>query len=259
VTKILQVLLITLLSLSFGRCLGETDSSANFGIDQALEKYAKAESTTDRSEREKLFNEALKTFLVEATAQPSGKLFYNIGNTYAYLGEYGFAIAFYRKAEGLMPRDPALHQNLQKVIDLAGVSGYQIESPVADMIGLRSFSPLEQHLLLLGLAVFSLVLFSLNVWLPSIGFKWVSRVSIACTLLLIISLASYHFFMPPRAVIVKAAGLRITQMSVNEARFILHPGEMVEVLDMGNKGGLVRVRTATSVTGYLPQEVICIV
>ena len=248
--KLLRFLFVGLL-FSFGNCFCNN-------LEQAVEIYAKAEASADHVERQTLFNEALKTFLLEAEAHPSGKLFHDIGNIYAYLGDYGCAIAFYRKAEQLIPRDPILHQNLEKVIDFAGVNGYQIEYPFIDSICLRQLSPLERELLLLGMAAFSLVLFSLNLWIPTTGFKWFSRFAIACTLLLILVIALYHFFMPPRAVVVKAAGLRITQVSPSAAKFALHPGEMVEVLGMEETQGLVRVRTATSVTGYLPKEVICI-
>jgi tetratricopeptide (TPR) repeat protein len=253
VSKILQFVAIACFSLLLGVRLGAAD------LEQAMDQYTQAEAATDKLKQQTLFNEAMKTFLEEAKTHPSGKLFYNIGNIYAYLGDYGSAIAFYRKAEKDIPRDPALKMNLNKVLELAGVAGYQIQYPVLDTLALRQFSPMERELLLLGLATFSLVLFSLNVWFSSGAFKWLSGVAIAVTLLLIIVLVSYHLFLPPRAVVVKATPLYITQLSSTAARFTLRPGEMVEVIDKGAQKGLIHIKTATSVTGYVPEEVICVI
>ena len=226
-------------------------------LDEAMEKYAKAEASRDRAEREKLFNESLKLLLSESQTLSSGKLFYNIGNIYAYLGEYGSAIAFYRLAENLMPRDQSLRINLQKVVDLAEVKGFQIEYPVIDAICLRKLSFTERELLLLASAAFALVFFSLNLWFPFVGFKWFSRLALGSTLLIISFLMCYYYFVPPRAVVLKATGLRLTEKSQNAPLFTLHPGEMVEILDMQDQNDLVRIRTATSIRGYLPREVLC--
>lgn len=247
-----RFLFVCLLFGFSGICMGAS-------LEEAFDKYSKAENSSDHATREALFNEALKTFLTEAATHPSGAIFYDIGNIYAYLGDYGLALAFYRKAECLIPRDRALQLRINKVVDLANVDGYQITYPVADAIGFRWLSPGERSLLLLGLATFSFVLFSLNLWFPFVGFKWVSRLSIGCTLLLLLLLGAYYFFIPPRAVVIQAQGLKLTPMSSTESGFVLHPGEMVELLDTPDKKGLIHVRTATSLMGYLPGEAICVV
>lgn len=228
-------------------------------LDDAMEKYIQAEQATVRVEKESLLNEALKVFLSYANEDPSGNLLYNIGSLYAQLGDYGMAIAFFRKAEKLIPRDTALQVNMARVIDLAHVNGYQIEYPVIDAICFKWCSPLERKLFLVGGAAFAFLFFSLNLWLPMTGFRWLSRFAMGCTLLLSLLFLSHHYLLPPRAVVVKTSALRVAEADANGAKLILHPGEMVEILYFGGKNDPVRVRTATALSGYLPRDVLFVV
>ena len=136
-------------------------------LEDAMDAYSRAEQSTVRTEKEELYNKALTIFLGHAKVEPSGKLLYNIGTTYMQLGDYGSAIAFFRRAEVLMPRDTALELNLERAISLADVRGYQIEYPVTGAIFFRWCSPFERELLFLGGVALSFILFSLNLWLPS--------------------------------------------------------------------------------------------
>ncbi len=49
----------------------------------------------------------------------SGALYYNLGNAYFRAGEYGRAIAAYRKAKPYRPRDPYLDANLRQALAVA--------------------------------------------------------------------------------------------------------------------------------------------
>ncbi len=63
-------------------------------------------------EAESLYEDALLRFLQIAEGIQNGKLYYNIGNIYFYLGDIGRAILNYRKAALLMPGDLNLKENL---------------------------------------------------------------------------------------------------------------------------------------------------
>ena len=49
----------------------------------------------------------------------NGAVYYNLGNAYFRAGEYGRAIAAYRKAKPYRPRDPYLEANLRQALSVA--------------------------------------------------------------------------------------------------------------------------------------------
>src|SRR5580658_6844003 len=57
----------------------------------------------------------------------NGAVYYNLGNAYYRAGEYGRAIAAYRKAKPYRPRDPYLEANLRQALSVA--PGRLPESP----------------------------------------------------------------------------------------------------------------------------------
>ncbi len=65
----------------------------------------------------------------------NGAVYYNLGNAYFRAGEYGRAIAAYRKAKPYRPRDPNLEANLRQALSVA--PGHLPEPP----------SPLWTHVL----------------------------------------------------------------------------------------------------------------
>ena len=54
-----------------------------------------------------------------ADGYQSGAVYYNLGNAYFRAGEYGKAIAAYRKAKPNRPRDPYLEANLRQALAVA--------------------------------------------------------------------------------------------------------------------------------------------
>lgn len=55
----------------------------------------------------------------------SGRLYYNIGNSFFKIGKVGYAILFYEKAKRLIPRDGDLKSNLAHAKSLVGYSAFQ--------------------------------------------------------------------------------------------------------------------------------------
>src|SRR5580698_7769574 len=90
----------------------------------------------ERGERERAFVRALEIFDAAKSADEyresaqvlesiladgfrSGAVYYNLGNAYYRAGQYGRAIAAYRKARPYRPRDPYLEANLRHVLSVA--------------------------------------------------------------------------------------------------------------------------------------------
>jgi hypothetical protein len=225
-------------------------------LQSAMKAYDEAQKNPQ--DREKLLNEALKTYLTYETKNASPELLANVGDIYFYLGDFGMAIAYYRRAEYLLPRDPTIQKNLSLALHSANVTGLQIERPLADAAGLLFLSPYEKQLFLLGALSLTFILFSLNLWLPSFGFKRIFQLVSVLTSLLFIAVFWYSVFLPPRAVVVKACPLKMTSQvsSQNDVVTSVRPGEMVEIVTIDPSHVWVQVRTVTQSVGYISWDAI---
>jgi tetratricopeptide (TPR) repeat protein len=227
----------------------------------ATEKYLAGEQSTSPEEREKLFNEALAIYLASSKDHPSGMLLNNIGGVYFYLGEYGTAISYFRRAALLMPRNTVIQKNLRTAVVRADVALLQQERPLADALGFRWCSPLERAAFALGAIAITFIFFTLDLWLPSFGFLWLWRVAATLTLALLFAYVWYALFIPQQAVVIQAVPLRASSETVftEAALTTVRPGEVVEVLGTDASHHWVRVRTALATTGYLPGQDLCFV
>src|SRR5262245_43975886 len=80
---------------------------------RALEVFDSAKAAGDYRESAALLESLL------ADGFQNGAVYYNLGNAYFRAGEYGRAIAAYRKAKPYRPRDPYLEANLRQALSLA--------------------------------------------------------------------------------------------------------------------------------------------
>jgi tetratricopeptide (TPR) repeat protein len=80
---------------------------------RALEVFDAAKTPVDYRESANL----LESLLVDGYR--NGAVYYNLGNAYFRAGEYGRAIAAYRKAKPYRPRDPYLEANLRQALAVA--------------------------------------------------------------------------------------------------------------------------------------------
>src|SRR5262245_17723504 len=79
----------------------------------ALEVFDSAKAPPEYRESAALLESLL------ADGFQNGAVYYNLGNAYFRAGEYGRAIAAYRKAKAYRPRDPYLEANLRQALLLA--------------------------------------------------------------------------------------------------------------------------------------------
>jgi tetratricopeptide (TPR) repeat protein len=85
--------------------------------------------------KDKEYAEAANKFLtIHEKGINSGKLFYNIGNTYFKNGENGRAILWYERALKLIPNDPDLNYNYRYVNGLLKDQIPDISSPVLKIL-----------------------------------------------------------------------------------------------------------------------------
>jgi tetratricopeptide (TPR) repeat protein len=80
---------------------------------RALEVFDTAKTPQDYGESAALLESLL------ADGFRNGAVYYNLGNAYFRAGEYGRAIAAYRKAKAYRPRDPYLEANLRQALAVA--------------------------------------------------------------------------------------------------------------------------------------------
>jgi hypothetical protein len=228
-------------------------------IEVAVQEQNAASSALSQKERQHLLNSALATYLEYAKDSPSGMLLNNIGSVYFSLGEFGTAIAYYRQALALLPRDVSIQQNLQIAATQAGVEHLQQDRAMTDLFGLRWCSPAERSIFIMGAIAFSFVFLSLHLWFPFVGFLWIGRIAATGTALLLSSLIWYTLFVPQQAIIVHATPLRTSlEAAPGEPSLpAIRAGEVVEVLESDALSDTTRVQTASEAIGYIPRGDIC--
>jgi tetratricopeptide (TPR) repeat protein len=80
---------------------------------RALEVFDAAKTADDYRQAATILESLL------ADGYQNGAVYYNLGNSYFRAGEYGRAIAAYRKAKPYRPRDPYLEANLRQALAIA--------------------------------------------------------------------------------------------------------------------------------------------
>lgn len=90
--------------------------------------FARALELLERAKTPDEFRKAAAEFeLMLENGYKNGGVYYNTGNAYCRAGDFGKAIAAYRKAKLFRPRDPFLEENLRQTLSLA--PGRLPESP----------------------------------------------------------------------------------------------------------------------------------
>ncbi len=162
----------------------------------ANEKYLQA--TKDiaaknlQEAEQKLKGAALQYEAIVGGGFKNGQIYYNLGNAYYRLGEFGKAILNYRKAERLIPRNADLHANLKLVKDLTEDKESSHGIPVAARrIFFWVFLLNQSELTIIAVSLYG-VLMALLFVLISFRYAWLKRIITgfsACLFVVVISLA----------------------------------------------------------------------
>lgn len=234
----------------FGATLYETDE-----LFRAEDAYHRAEAASDLNEKKELFNQSLKEYLNLSKTFPSGPLYYNIGNCYYQLQEYGLANLFYAKALREIPRDREAKQNF---IQAQIRSGHAEAKPLPYYIYAIPLSKKEWW----QLTSFFIFTFGLSFlvfyWTGSLLWKKIRRVNFIFLVLLLTAISYIYLFFPLEAMMVvpttlrKGAGEQYASVS-NE---IILPGTRVQFLSISGQGTWSKVKTEEDQIGFVPSETL---
>jgi hypothetical protein len=229
------------------------------------ESYRKGESATTISERKTAFNEALDNFLkLEADYNPrfgTGKLDFNIANTYFQLGEYPLSILHYKRAEQLMPRSEVVKRNLVQAEKKGGVNAEENRRMLDVLLGKTFLSLPERIELFFVLAVLTLAFVSGWLWTKNSGlYKGAIFFLIPATVVLL-NLIATHYFSPVDAVLMHAVELR--RDAGNEFAKIgdapIPGGTTLEVIGTTPNRRWLKVVAPGGDLGYVPSEAVKLV
>lgn len=231
-------------------------------IKEAQEAYLEGETAESSTEKEQAFNRALKLYLQLEGEPGNGKLFYNIGNTYFQLGEYGWAILYYSRALNLMPRNnKAFFQRI--LAQTKQGLPLSVEEPILDKLFFwhRLFSFQERLWLSMVAFMVTFAVLSGFIWTRLYLFKALSITSVVVTFLLFGSVLTSQYLSPVRAVMVGSYGL----YHGPGERFALSTqtpmiaGVEVIVEEISDDGEWFKIETKEGLVGYVPVDTIRII
>ena len=231
-------------------------------LNEAYASYMQGANADTVPEQEAAFNRALKLYAQLEQEPGNGKLFYNMANIYYELGEYGWAIYYYRQAQQLLPRNDQIRQQLTRTLIKQGLMP-PMEKPVAQNVLYWQYKMSQSERILLFVALFSLTLFlaSLLVWIRREPVKILFGLVASCSALVLGSILYAQYFAPFEAIVVGAYG--IYHAPSEESAIVsgepLIPGTSIEVRAMIDDGSWLRISTPSGQTGYLPSEAARIV
>lgn len=238
-------------------------STVDKDLSLAEANYKKAETATTLSMREDGFNQSLQIYKkLEKDYSPTlgnGKLYFNIANTYFQLGQYPLAIAYYLRAQNLMPGNEKVELNLKITQNKLGIQSIKKTSIFDKIFFFHNFPmPLKLQTLFV-LSTLTFLLGSCFFWYPFHGLKTITFIATVALLLLLLSLFYTYYLAPSVGVILKANELYQdagTQYSKVLSTPLL-PGTEVNVIDVTGKW--LKIKTADGVVGYIPYDSIQII
>jgi len=111
-SRFIPVLIVTVLLSPSESSAAETGARERTFL-RALEVFDAAKTPQDYGESAALLESLL------ADGFRNGAVYYNLGNAYFRAGQYGRAIAAFRKSKAYRPRDPYLEANLRQALSVA--------------------------------------------------------------------------------------------------------------------------------------------
>ncbi len=203
-----------------------------------MESYQKGVAATSSRERAAAINKVLAGLLVQEESVRSGELDYNIGNCFFLLREYPMAIAYYKKAQRLLPRNRQLTENLGQAEQALGLLPGEGRGLPVTAGEFRS------------MAVAGVILTTL-LWLARrrMGSLFVSVV--------VLFLVAAGMQGPTSsATVLSEASLRIGAGKGYASTTRLRPGTSLEVVEKGPEW--TQVKTSSGVAGFLPSSALLV-
>ncbi len=169
---------------------------------------------------------------IEGNAIQSEALFYNIGNCYYQLQQWGYARAYYEKALKIDPTDTEALINLNLTLKQIESDAFQEVNPFANPVNV--FTQHQWLFLLTGcVALFTLCFLAFR-WFSKPRWKnvWLTLLLLFC-LFSIFSLVGYfsYYFDEPEAIMVEDVNAHKNPIETSEALTILYTGQKVVVVE----------------------------
>lgn len=226
----------------------------------AIDLYKKGEIAVSVGEREKAFNQSLSILTaLESVYRPefgTGKLYYDIGNTYFQLGAYPWSIFYYYQADRLMPRNDTVHHNLSIALDKLHLPPLPEEDPVRAALFFHSRLSLPERLQLSAIfGIFLLFFSSLFLWTQAKVLKTVIAFCVLCAVILLGSLFYSRYLSPVEGVMVKSSSLYrdAGEQYAKVTEKLLSGGMKIQVISTSSDGLWIKVLTPDGLLGYVPQ------
>ncbi|MBA3815138.1 MAG: hypothetical protein H0X29_01180 [Parachlamydiaceae bacterium] len=226
--------------------------------------YRRGEEAKTISDRKVAFNESLQIYQeLEKEYHPnfgSGRLYYNIGNTYFQLEEYPWAIFNYLRAQKLMPRNEKVISNLGIAQEKLSIEKTNNKSTAfSKVFFFYTYLSLPERLQVFFLfSLLAFVLTSAVLWFSNSWLKRAMWISLLLLGISVLSLAYSQYFEPVRAVLVQASDLYrdggTEYAKVGEAP--LEAGTEVEVISSLPNGKWLKIVTPKGDPGFVPGETI---
>lgn len=192
-----------------------------------------------------------------AAGEKSAAVQFNLGNAHFKAGQVGYAIAHYRAAQELAPRDPDIRANLQFARDL--VAGGQAE-PVEFWRRAVNTLTLNEWSGLVMVALWGwLILLTLARWQPRLrnSFRgYTATLGVVGFLLAgVLALAAQQRWSSQVAVIiVPEAVVRFGPLEESQSAFTARDGTELQVLD--SKSGWLQVGDQQGRLGWVPEKMV---
>jgi tetratricopeptide (TPR) repeat protein len=242
------------------------NSASDSELTEAYQNYLQGEKSQTVNERKETFNNALKNYLeIEKkydSEYSSGKLYYNIGDTYYQLEEYPLAAYYFYRAQALRPNDAMVRRNLETTLKKLDLTLKESKSPFRILFFFHNNFSLPtrlQFFSLLLIATFAMI--SANIWRPSNKLKAALYVFEALLVIMCLSLLFTRYLTTPEGVVVHStplyrdAGRQFAQVTPKP----VSAGEKVEVLDVLNEGLWIKIKTPEGDLGYIPSDKIKVI
>lgn len=250
--------ILSILALMFLAIFWLDRSSRFRSSDQAEAFYLEGKKAATVSERKQALNAALAEFLLlEKSGLPdfgTGKLYYDIGNTYFLLEDYPNAIYYYVKAKGLMPRSESVVRNLSAARDKLSLPPLE-RNGWLDRLLLDKWIPLPKRLQLFALlAAITTGLLSVSIWQGKKLWRRLGVFFLFLTVLSALNLAATRYLSPIEAVVLKGE-FPLREAGAVDAKAGTQPlpaGTVVEVIEATPDGKWVKVVPEEGSLGFVP-------
>jgi hypothetical protein len=185
---------------------------------------------------------------------PSGQYVALLGDGHYYLGNFGQALYFWKRAERKLPYSQGLEKRIFKARSLLGLDRPSFERPIMDAIGLTFLPKTMKYTLLLASALVSLFFWTLWLFLNIHALRLIFTILFLFTCLLMGLVTWYEWFSPPRVMILRATELRGTldlSSKLSHSTYSLKTGEEAEVESSSPDKKWLRIRTVGNQLGYV--------